>query len=401
MKPPRVLVIVENLPLARDHRVRKQAEALLGAGFDVSVICRRSEGNDCVDGARVYDYRPPPEGRTPIGFVVEYAWSWLAAAWLMLRVLATTGFDALQVCGAPDIYFPLSRLARALGKPVVYDQRDPSPETYDARYGDGGRAAVRRVLLAFERATHRAADQVIVVNETLRATAVSRGRRAEHDVTVVGNGPAHGAVTGHAPRPELRRGRPHLCCWAGVLGPQDRVELAVRAAAQVIEERGRGDCTFVFIGDGDARPSCERLAARLGIGDVVVFTGWLEQSEVFDYLATADVGLEPNLEPFVSPVKVMEYLAFGLPTVAFDLPETRQVARAAAAYAPPGDVAALARALGDLLDDPARRQRMAAAARRQFRRELAWDRQQPRYLEVYRRLLLSDSRRPAHREVAA
>ena len=401
MTRPRVLVVVENLPLARDHRVRKQAVALHAAGFDVSVICRRDPGNHRIDGIRVYEYPAPPDGRSTLGYLVEYAWSWVAAAVLIARVLVTTGFDALQVCGAPDIYFPLCRMARLLGKRVVYDQRDPSPETYDAKYGDRGSARMRRMLVVCERATHHAADEVIVVNETLRETALRRGGRRPSDVTVVGNGPARSAVAGRHARPALRRGRRHLVCWAGVIGDQDRIDLAVRAVAALVRERGRDDCTFTVLGDGDARPAAERLAARLGVTDVVTFVGWLDQDAVFDYLATADAGIETNLEPFVSPVKMMEYAAFGVPVVAFDLPETRRVGGAAAEYVAPGDVAGLTRALGALLDDPARRRRMAAAGRRRFDAELAWDRQESRYLDVYRRLLFGDSRRAHHPEVAA
>ena len=39
-RPPRVLLVVENVALARDHRLRKQAAALISDGYQVSVICR-------------------------------------------------------------------------------------------------------------------------------------------------------------------------------------------------------------------------------------------------------------------------------------------------------------------------------------------------------------------------
>ena len=57
-------------------------------------------------------------------------------------------------------------------------------------------------------------------------------------------------------------------------------------------------------------------------------------------------------------MKGMEYMAFGVPFVAFDLSETRELAEGAAAYAEPGDVAGLASLIDDLLADPARRAAM-------------------------------------------
>lgn len=397
--PARVLVVVENLPLARDHRLRKQAQALARAGFAVSVICRRDPGNRCIEGVRVYGYPPPPEGGSKAAFALEYAWSWLMAAVLVGWVAVTTGFDVLQVCGAPDIYAPLMRLARWRGKRVVYDQRDPSPETYTARYGSGS-PVVRRALLALERATCRAADRVLTVNAALRDTVVRRDGVAPGAVSVVGNGPLLAAVRAARERPELRRGRPHLCCWVGVIGPQDRLDLALRAVAHLVHDHGRDDCAVAVIGDGDARSACERLAADLDVQRFVTFTGWLAQSEVFDYLASADVGLESNLEPFVSPVKVMEYMAFGLPVAAFDLPETRAVAGAAAGYAPGGDVTELAHRVVEALD-PSVGAARGEAGRRRVEAVLAWERQEQVYLQVVRDLLMRTGERPASREVAA
>jgi glycosyltransferase involved in cell wall biosynthesis len=119
----------------------------------------------------------------------------------------------------------------------------------------------------------------------------------------------------------------------------------------------------------------------------VTFTGWLDEGRLYDYLSTADLGLDSNLQPEVSPVKGMEYMAFGLPLVAFDLRETRAMAEGAAAYVPPGDAAALAWTVMELLDDPERRAAMGDLGRCRIEDALAWDRQAERYLAVYERVL--------------
>ncbi|MDQ1632751.1 MAG: hypothetical protein QOC80_2723, partial [Frankiaceae bacterium] len=150
---------------------------------------------------------------------------------------------------------------------------------------------------------------------------------------------------------------------------------------------GRRDCQFAFVGDGDARADLERLAAELGIEQWVDFPGWADEDLAFTYLSTADLGLEPNLEEVVSPVKVQEYMAFQLPVVAFDLPETRRVAAPAALLAAPGDVDGFADAIEVLLDDPGRRSALGCSGRRHVEQQLAWDRQRETYLEVWRDLL--------------
>ncbi|MGH9105463.1 MAG: glycosyltransferase, partial [Acidimicrobiales bacterium] len=85
--------------------------------------------------------------------------------------------------------------------------------------------------------------------------------------------------------------------------------------------------------------------------------------------------------------KTMEYMAFGLPVVAFDLKETRVSAAAAAVYATPNEVSELAKALIELVDDPERRAAMGTTGRARVERELAWYHQAVRYARVYETLI--------------
>jgi glycosyltransferase involved in cell wall biosynthesis len=385
-RAPHVLLVVENVALARDHRLQKQVSSLHGHGYRVTVICRRDPANSCPAGVGLRAYRAPADGTGKLGFAWEYGYSFVMAAWLAARVFRGDPFDAIQVSGTPDIYFALAAPYRLLGRPLVLDQRDLSPELYELRYGRRG-GAVHRALCWLERRSYRAADQVVTVNATLREAVLTRAGLPPEAVTVVGNGPVLASARRREPRPELKGGKRFLCCWLGHMGPQDRLDLALRAVGHLVHDIGRTDCHFAFVGDGEARVHARRLAAQLGISQWVSFPGWAGQDEAFTYLSTADVGLEPNMEEIVSPVKGMEYMAFGLPFVSFDLTETRALACEAAVYARPGDVAGFARLIDELLSAPARRASLGRAGRRLIEERLAWDRQEDAYLGVYQRLL--------------
>jgi glycosyltransferase involved in cell wall biosynthesis len=373
-------MIVENVPLARDHRLRKQAHSLVEAGCQVTVICRRDQRNgDCVPGVRVLDYRPPREGSSPVAFAGEYLYSLVMAALLTLRVMVRSGIDVVQVSSTPDIYALLLAPLRLLGRRVVFDFRDVSPEMFARRFGRSS-GPVYRLLLLLERTSLRLADRVLVVNESLRRIAIDRGGVKPEHIAVVGNGPMLSRVGRRPACPELRRGRDYLCCWVGMIGPQDGVDLALRAFADLVHNRGRVDCSFVVVGVGDAVPQLRALTAELDLEDFVHFAGWAEEDTVFDYLSTADIGVEPNPEDFVSPVKAMEYMACGLPFVAFDLSETRHLAGPAALYAPEGDVQTFARLMEELLDSPSRRAAMGASGQERVRETIAWECQLQRYL---------------------
>jgi glycosyltransferase involved in cell wall biosynthesis len=401
-----VLVLVENVPLARDHRLRKQAAALLASQFDVTVICRRDPRNKtCVPGVRVLEYPAPPEGSSLLAFAWEYAYSVTMAAVLTFWAGVRHGFDVLQVASTPDIYFLVAVPCRWFGRPVVFDFRDPSPETYQARFAS--HPAVRgggtyRLLLRLERYSLRVADRVLVVNESLRRMARERGGVDDARIVLVGNGPLSSRITlrpirsgnlpngswGSADRaagagPGLR----YLCCWVGMMGPQDRVDLALRAIDHLVHVMKRTDCGFIFVGEGDARHAAQELAAELRIENWVQFTGWLDEEAVFTYLATADLGLEPNVEDYVSPVKVMEYLAAGLPIVAFDATETVGLAGDAARYAPKEDVAEMARLIDELIDSPVTRMRIGQIGQARVTDFIAWEHQAGRYIAALTELL--------------
>jgi glycosyltransferase involved in cell wall biosynthesis len=84
--------------------------------------------------------------------------------------------------------------------------------------------------------------------------------------------------------------------------------------------------------------------------------------------------------------KTMEYMAFGLPVVAFDLVETRVSAGDAAVYVQPNDLDEFALSIAQLVDDPETRAAMAKVGRERVENVLAWSIQRPGYLDVYQRL---------------
>jgi glycosyltransferase involved in cell wall biosynthesis len=390
---PRVLIVVQNLSVPFDRRVWLEAQALVAAGYGVSVICPQGEGEaseETLQGVRIRRYRAPRPVRRGAGYAYEFAYCWLRTAALTVDVLRREGFDVLQACNPPDTYFALAFLLRPLGKRFVYDQHDLCPELYEAKF-DRDSGQVYRVLRLLERATYRTADHVISTNESYRRIAIERGHVPADQVTPVRNGPDLERLYPEPPQPELRQGRRYLCCYLGVMGPQDGVETVLRAADTIVHDLGRTDIHFALLGFGDCLEELRVLSTRLGLDDFVTFTGRANDTTIRAYLSTADVGLSPDpMTPFnqLSTMnKTMEYMAFGLPVLAFDLHETRVSAGPAAVYVPTDDPSSYAKTLCDLLDDRDQRLPMGRVARHRVVQQLAWPHQRPRYVAIYDRLI--------------
>ena len=123
----------------------------------------------------------------------------------------------------------------------------------------------------------------------------------------------------------------------------------------------------------------------------MTFTGRVPDEVVAEVLSTADLGLSPDpLNPLndVSTMnKTMEYMAFELPVVAFDLKETRVSADDAAVYV------RAQRRRGLRRRDRRRSSTIPTAGdggehgRERVEDVLAWHHQAPRYVGVYERLL--------------
>jgi glycosyltransferase involved in cell wall biosynthesis len=387
---PRALIIVQNLPVPFDRRVWLECKALTAAGYDVTVISPKGkgdQGHEVLDGVTLLKYRPYAPGGSALGFVLEYAYSFLATAWLVLRARRSGRFDVLQACNPPDIFWPIARwLRRRDGSRFVFDHHDLCPELYDSRFPDG-RSLPRRGLVALEKATFRTADHVVATNASYAEIALRRGDKSPADVTVVRTGPDPERLRREAPVPGLRRGRRYLVAYIGVMGPQDGVDLAVRAAAYVVHDLGRQDVSFTFMGAGDSYDEVVALRDALGLQDYVELPGRVPDDTVVDVLSTADVGLSPDPKNPLNDVstmnKTLEYMAFGMPVVAFDLKETRVSANGAGSYVPSGDVAAYARAIVELLDDDDKREDMGREGRLRIEKELGWPHQRDAYVGVY------------------
>jgi len=384
----RALILVENLSVPFDRRVWQESTALRDAGWEVHVICPKGTKRDTesyllLDGVHIHRYPLRPATGGPLGYVREYG----LALWHTLRLARKVGpVDVVHACNPPDLLFLIARRLQRRGARFVYDQHDLVPELYLSRFGRGQDLLYRAVCL-LERLTYRAADVVIATNESYRQAAVLRGGKRPEDVFVVRSAPAVERFRQVPPEPELKKGKPYLLCYLGVMGPQDGVDYALRALARLRDELGRTDWHAVFIGAGDTFDAMVALARELGLGDLVEFTGRIPDADLLRYLSTADVCLSPDPSNPLNDVstmnKVLEYMAMGRPIVSFDLKEARVSAGDAAVYAPANDEGEFAKLIARLLDDPEERRVMGEIGLARVTGPLSWERSVTHLLAAY------------------
>lgn len=380
-----VLIIVENLPVPADYRVWRIAETLREAGHRVTIISPATEGYPVgefeIEGVRVVRHRLGFEARSLWGYMIEYAIALWHEWWWSVRIYRRVRFDVIHLCNPPDLLWLIGWVWKRRGVRVVYDHHDLCPELILAKVGRERPEELRRterwiyeLALWLERRSHEVADVVLVTNESYARIARDRNGVAAERVVVVRTAPRSEELPGESARCGEQPTRPRIG-YVGVMARQDGVDGLLRAAA-ILHYELRREFELVLIGDGPERVRLEQQARQLGLEDRVVFKGFLSRDEVRQELLTCVMGVTPDppcpMNNASTMLKVLEYMACGLPQVMYDLPEHRESAGDAGLYATPGDERHFALLMAHALDNPALRQEIGEAGRKRIR-EMVWE----------------------------
>jgi glycosyltransferase involved in cell wall biosynthesis len=150
--------------------------------------------------------------------------------------------------------------------------------------------------------------------------------------------------------------------------PLKGVATLLQAVAKLTVER---EAQLTVVGKPAPGGPTEQLASDLALGDRVRFVHGISDTELAELTASADIAVVPSLyEGFSLPA--VEHMASGTPLIASRTGALPEVTGDAALLVEPGNPEALAAALRDLLDEPAERDRLGAAAWQRVQERFAW-----------------------------
>lgn len=301
----------------------------------------------------------------------------LTAAWRLRRLMGRVRPDVIHLHSSKA--GALGRMAAAGGglAPIVY-----TPHAY--AFLDDERGARCRAYRLAERALARFTDHLVAVSPSEAAASLTHRLVGEGQVTVVPNGvdPMPDLDTRRAGEGPVRLG------FVGRFERQKHPQALLRAG-RVLRHLGI-DHRLTLVGDGSERRDCQRLCARLGIGEHVQLTGHLADPS----------RLYRNIDIYVCasryeglPYAVLDAMSWGLPVVGFDVAGMDDLVLhgATGLLAPPRDVGALAAHIARLAGDTALRRRFGEAGRRRVERDFRLGAQIHRLKRVYADV--SDARR--------
>jgi glycosyltransferase involved in cell wall biosynthesis len=360
--------------------VREMVAALREHGHEVRLVSPNAgEGNPLPDGAELLEVASPPwlkKTRRLIGRAVGEAWPRLPKEAEELIFNGPLYRRALVELDrfAPDVVYERYSLFNLAGLALARRLRVPhllevnAPLRLERARTRG--LALERAARAVERVLFGHSDGLFVVSRALRDYALERGAdRARLFVLPNGvdtrrfrPGASVGAVRARLGIP----GGAPVVGFAGSLKPWHGTDLLLEAFAAA--RRRHHEARLLIVGDGPEAEPLRSQARRLGLDGAALFTGAVPHDDVPELLAAMDIAVAPYRRVpdfYFSPLKLYEYMAAGLPTIASDAGDIAEVVREGenGLLVEPDDPAALGATLLRLLDDAPLRVRLGQAAR--------------------------------------
>lgn len=380
----RVTMLVRN-PFTNDTRVEREARTLTEAGYRVTVVADAAPGLPVTEERDGVTVRRVPRGGPAIPGL-----RFVAHAWRLRRAVERTKPNVVHAHDA-DALQSAGPAAARLAVPLVYD----SHELWLGRTARGRSWLYDLLNRAWyglvERRYARRAALVLVANPGV-APELER-RYGIQGVRHVANYPVEaepvaardlrslpgvGSIPAEAP----------IVLYLGAVMAHRGVEEVVAALADV------AGAHLVCLGAVGPHVDLVRAqVARLGLAERVHLVAPLPSEDVVPYAGSAAVGVSLVQPASLSyrlalPNKLFQYMAAGLPVLASDFPDVRAVVEGSGAgvVVDPTDLAAIARALRELLADAGRAREMGDAGRRAVRERFNWGEAAAELLRGYRAL---------------
>ena len=385
MRRPLRVCMVHYSDYHLDSRIQRQARALADRGDEVHLVCLSEPGTQQVGLGSIHLHRVPCE--KPVGGAGAYVRGYgrfLAHAMRHVTALALRGgLDLVEADNMPDMLTAAALVPRLRGTPVILDVHDTFPELFATKFGYPQTHRLVRVLELEERLSAALADHVITVTEEARERLESRGVGVGRS-SVVMNSPDERVFGAARPPVDVPADGAVRVLYHGGLAPRFGVETAIRAVALLGEDLPRVELRVC--GSGEDRDALAALAAELEPGRVDVAPRPVPFEDIPRELEAAHIGVVPTLHDefteLLLPVKLLEYVHMGLPTVSSRLPGIRRYFDdESVRFFEPGSPQSLADALRDVCRDPAGARERALAATRRLA-PIGWEQQKAQYLEL-------------------
>lgn len=368
-----------------DARVRRQAEALVERGDEVTVLALHAAGRpdvEVIDGVRVV-HLPTQKyrGDSSLSYIKLYGGFAARAAARFARW--PRRFDVVQAHSMPEALVFSAAVQRALRVPVLLDVHDLTSELFSSKFEH--RAGLMRAIRLSERMSFRFANEVLTIHESYADMLRTMTRTR---VTTVMNCPDDRHFQ---PRPwqGWDPGGEVVFGYHGLIAPRHGLVQVAEALAKVHIDAP--NAKLKVWGSGDGIAGLRERVSELGLQESVQLPERaLPITQITQELGKVHIGvLASQLDKWTShvlPNKLMEYAVMGIPVITFRNPVIeRYFPDDSVTYVDPASPENLHQAMLRLIREPEKARAQADRAR-EVMQGRTWRYQRQHYYDVIDRM---------------
>jgi glycosyltransferase involved in cell wall biosynthesis len=373
-----------------DSRIRRESESLAEHGNEVNFLVLTEEDDPKrykMNGVNIIELKMKKhQAKKSSSYFLPYLKFLGLAFWYCSKLFLRRKADVVHVHNMPNFLVFAAILPRLFGKKIILDIHDSVPETYGGKFGRMPKA-LHMLFCLEESLCCSFANKLICVNDIQKEKLLSRGIPATK-ICVVLNVPDHKIF-----KYEKRRNDNHKKTFNLVFhGTVDKIlgiDLAIETVSRLV--RDIPGIQLHILGKGRNLEEFEKLAEKLGVKDRVHFSKKSYPVESLpNLLENMDLGIVPNRRNIATelmlPVKMMEYVAMGVPVVSARLKAIEHYfSDNMVTYFEPESLESMANAIMELYHNETKRLDQVVSARK-FIEKYGWEKHQMELINLYRNL---------------
>jgi glycosyltransferase involved in cell wall biosynthesis len=305
-----------------DPRVRRQAEVLEEAGFEVDIICLREADepkNERIGLVTVHRIMKSVNKESILSYM------WLSVVFTLLAIFKIQtlsmkrNYSLIQIHNMPDYLVFSGALQKLMGKKLILDIHDLTPELFETKWPEKKSSFMMKAVRKIEKLSCDFADHLITVTDACREKLVERGNDPAKITLVLNTAdPGIFRFDCHRSFKAIESGAKLL--YHGTVAERFGLHTAIEALA-IVENKIPGSTLNVYGRyDNDYRKKLESKIKDLGLQGVVFLNGTRSLEEIHEIIRKSDIGLVPYVNDqymnLALSTKTFEYAATGLPVVA-------------------------------------------------------------------------------------
>ncbi|MCZ6701594.1 MAG: glycosyltransferase family 4 protein [Ignavibacteria bacterium] len=314
-----------------DPRIRRQAEALDEAGYEVDVLCRYSGKQPPIEkfgNVTAYRIMNAPSRENKIIYFLQSILFLIVAFFRLLPLSIKRNYKVIQAHNLPDYLIFAGVLHKIFGVKLILDIHDPSVDLFEEKWPGKKNRLLKYIIKNAEKFSCKISDHLITVTNTCKERLVARGNSPEK-ITLILNTANENIFTFNNEREVKVINEGVNILYHGTIAERFGLHNAIRATKLLLKDIPDSILNIYGRYDNSYREKLEKIIVELELANNVNLYDKVTREQIPELINNHDIGIVPYLKTdymnLALPTKAFEYIAAGLPVISTrlkDLSET-------------------------------------------------------------------------------